>query len=117
MVSKIKSPLNIPLITSLVPLRLCQCLCLELVPELCPLLIEDVTHHELTVRVAAAEALSSALSQYKDQSSSVLSQLTELYQHKLYVSKSRVTEFACSPRQVRRFPPTNRRFQMIRECV
>ncbi|XP_062854960.1 stalled ribosome sensor GCN1 [Trichomycterus rosablanca] len=64
--------------------KLWQSLCLELVPELCPLLIKDVTHHEETVRVAAAEALSSAVSQYKDQSTSVLSQLTELYQQKLY---------------------------------
>lgn len=66
--------------------RLWQTLCLELVPELCPLLIKDVTHHEETVRAAAAEALSSAVSQYQEESATVLSQLTELYQQKLYVS-------------------------------
>lgn len=66
--------------------RLWQTLFLELVPELCPLLIKDVTHHEETVRAAAAEALSSAVSQYPEESASVLSQLTELYQQKLYVS-------------------------------
>lgn len=68
--------------------RLWQTLRLELVPELCPLLIKDVTHHEETVRVAVAEALSSAVSQYKEESATVLSQLTELYQQKLYVSLS-----------------------------
>lgn len=68
--------------------RLWQTLCLELVPEICPLLIKDVTHHEETVRVAAAEALSSAMSQYQEESASVLSQLTEIYQQKLYVSLS-----------------------------
>lgn len=66
--------------------RLWQTLCLELVPELCPLLIKDVTHHEETVRAATAEALSSAVSQYQEESATVLSQLIELYQQKLYVS-------------------------------
>ncbi|KAK3540518.1 hypothetical protein QTP70_032734, partial [Hemibagrus guttatus] len=64
--------------------KLWQTLCLELVPELCPLLISDVTYHEETVRVAAAEALSCAVSQYQEESAVVLSQLTELYQQKLY---------------------------------
>ncbi|XP_033829216.1 eIF-2-alpha kinase activator GCN1 [Periophthalmus magnuspinnatus] len=64
--------------------KLWESLGLELVPELCALLIGDVTHHEEVVRLAAAEALSSAISQYKDQSATVLSQLTELYQQKLY---------------------------------
>uniref|UniRef100_A0AAQ4QL94 GCN1 activator of EIF2AK4 n=1 Tax=Gasterosteus aculeatus aculeatus TaxID=481459 RepID=A0AAQ4QL94_GASAC len=57
---------------------------LELVPELCSLLIGDITHHEEAVRSAAAEALSSAVSQYRDQSATVLGQLTELYHQKLY---------------------------------
>ncbi|XP_030646777.1 eIF-2-alpha kinase activator GCN1 [Chanos chanos] len=64
--------------------KLSQALCLELVPELCPLLIADVTHHEEVVRTAGAEALSSAVSQYRDQAPSVLAQLTELYHQKLY---------------------------------
>ncbi|KAL2092754.1 hypothetical protein ACEWY4_012552 [Coilia grayii] len=64
--------------------KLWECLCLELVPELCSLLIDDVTHHEEAVRSAGAEALSSAVSQYCDQSAAVLGQLTELYQQKLY---------------------------------
>lgn len=54
--------------------------------DLCPLLIEDVIHHEEVVRSAGAEALSSAVSQYQDQSITVLSRLTELYHQKLYVS-------------------------------
>uniref|UniRef100_A0A8B9GTZ7 GCN1 activator of EIF2AK4 n=1 Tax=Astyanax mexicanus TaxID=7994 RepID=A0A8B9GTZ7_ASTMX len=64
--------------------KLWQTLCAELVPELCPLLIGDVTHYEETVRAAGAEALSVAVSQFQDQSAAVLSQLTELYQLKLY---------------------------------
>uniref|UniRef100_A0A8C5HZY1 TOG domain-containing protein n=1 Tax=Gouania willdenowi TaxID=441366 RepID=A0A8C5HZY1_GOUWI len=64
--------------------RLWESLCLELVPELCALLIGDVTHHEEAIRSAAAEALSSAVSQYKDQSATVLGQLTEIYHQKLY---------------------------------
>ncbi|XP_061622693.1 stalled ribosome sensor GCN1 isoform X2 [Phyllopteryx taeniolatus] len=64
--------------------KLWQSLDLELVPELCSLLIGDITHHEEAVRSAAAEALSSAVSQYRDQSAPVLAQLTELYHQKLY---------------------------------
>uniref|UniRef100_A0A3P8W649 GCN1 activator of EIF2AK4 n=1 Tax=Cynoglossus semilaevis TaxID=244447 RepID=A0A3P8W649_CYNSE len=65
-------------------LKLWESLGLELVPELCSLLIGDVTHHEDAVRSAAADALSSAVSEYTDQSATVLEQLTELYQKKLY---------------------------------
>uniref|UniRef100_A0A672L752 GCN1 activator of EIF2AK4 n=1 Tax=Sinocyclocheilus grahami TaxID=75366 RepID=A0A672L752_SINGR len=54
--------------------KLCQALCLDLVPELCSLLIEDVIHHEEAVRSAGAEALSSAVSQYREQSATVLTQ-------------------------------------------
>uniref|UniRef100_A0A8D3D3V7 GCN1 activator of EIF2AK4 n=1 Tax=Scophthalmus maximus TaxID=52904 RepID=A0A8D3D3V7_SCOMX len=64
--------------------KLWESLGLELVPELCPLLIGDVTHHEEAVRTAVAEALSRAVSEYRDQSATVLGQLTELYQKKLY---------------------------------
>ncbi|XP_069380401.1 stalled ribosome sensor GCN1 [Paralichthys olivaceus] len=64
--------------------RLLESLALELAPELCSLLIGDVTHHEEAVRSAAADALSSAVSEYRDQSATVLGQLTELYQKKLY---------------------------------
>lgn len=66
-------------------LRLWESLGLELVPEICSLLIGDVTHHEEAIRSAAADALSSAVSQYRDQSATVLCQLTELYHQKLYV--------------------------------
>lgn len=65
--------------------RLWESLGLELVPELCTLLIGDVTHHEEAVRSAAAEALSKAVCDYRDQSAAVLGQLTELYHEKLYV--------------------------------
>lgn len=71
-------------------LRLWQALFLDLVPELCSLLIEDVIHHEEAVRSAGAEALSSAVSQYREQSATVLAQLTELYHQKLYVSLAAV---------------------------
>nr|XP_055023389.1 eIF-2-alpha kinase activator GCN1 [Misgurnus anguillicaudatus] len=64
--------------------KLWQALCLELVSDLCPMLIEDVIHHEEVVRSAGAEALSSAVSQYQDQSATVLSQLIELYHQKLF---------------------------------
>uniref|UniRef100_A0A4W4EKN6 TOG domain-containing protein n=1 Tax=Electrophorus electricus TaxID=8005 RepID=A0A4W4EKN6_ELEEL len=55
-----------------------------LVPELCVLLIGDVTHHEESVRAAVAEALASAVGRYPQQSPDVLARLTELYQQKLY---------------------------------
>ncbi|XP_005746121.1 translational activator GCN1 [Pundamilia nyererei] len=64
--------------------KLWESLGLELVPEICSLLIGDVTHHEEAIRSAAADALSSAVSQYRDQSATVLCQLTELYHQKLY---------------------------------
>ncbi|KAJ3604484.1 hypothetical protein NHX12_029224 [Muraenolepis orangiensis] len=64
--------------------KLWDSLGLELVPELCSLLISDVTHHEEAVRTAGADALSSAVSQYKDQSGPVLGKLTEIYHKKLY---------------------------------
>lgn len=81
----------LPHVEMLIPalfLRLWESLGLELVPELCTLLIGDITHHEEAIRSAAAEALSSAVSQYRDQSAAVLGQLTELYHQKLYVSVS-----------------------------
>ncbi|XP_056628816.1 eIF-2-alpha kinase activator GCN1 isoform X1 [Triplophysa dalaica] len=64
--------------------KIWETLCLELVSDLCPLLIEDVIHHVEDVRSAGAEALSIAISQYKDQSTTVLSRLTELYHQKLF---------------------------------
>ncbi|XP_062310264.1 stalled ribosome sensor GCN1 [Osmerus eperlanus] len=64
--------------------KLWEALCLELVPELCALLIGDVTHHEEAVRSAGAEALSKAVSEYRGQSPTVLARLTELYHQKLY---------------------------------
>lgn len=65
--------------------RLWESLGLELVPELCSLLIGDVTHHEEAIRSAGAEALSTAVSHYREQSATVLGQLTQLYHQKLYV--------------------------------
>ncbi|KAG7281813.1 hypothetical protein CRUP_037094 [Coryphaenoides rupestris] len=64
--------------------KLWDSLGLELVPELCSLLIGDVTYHEEAVRTASADALSSAVCQYKGQSGPVLGKLTELYHKKLY---------------------------------
>ncbi|KAJ4944183.1 hypothetical protein JOQ06_012728, partial [Pogonophryne albipinna] len=64
--------------------KLWESLGLELVPDLCSLLIVDVTHHEEAVRSAAAEALSSAVSTYRDQAPAVLGLLTQLYHEKLY---------------------------------
>lgn len=79
--------------TLVVLFRLWESLDLELVPELCSLLIGDITHHEEAIRSAAAEALSSAVSQYRDQSATVLGQLTELYHQKLYVRLSAAPVF------------------------
>lgn len=76
-------------------LRLWESLGLELVPELCSLLIGDVTHYEEAVRAASAEALSSAVSQYRDRSAVVLGQLTELYHQKLYVRKEMRVSSGC----------------------
>lgn len=75
-------------------LRLWESLDLELVPDLCPLLIGDVTHHQEAIRSAGAEALSSAVSQYRDQSAPVLGQLTELYHQKLYVRRPSIARAA-----------------------
>lgn len=75
-------------------LRLWESLDLELVPDLCPLLIGDVTHHQEAIRSAGAEALSSAVSQYQDQSAPVLGQLTELYHQKLYVRRRSIARAA-----------------------
>uniref|UniRef100_A0A1A7WWE1 GCN1 general control of amino-acid synthesis 1-like 1 n=1 Tax=Iconisemion striatum TaxID=60296 RepID=A0A1A7WWE1_9TELE len=64
--------------------KLWESLDLELVSDLCSMLIGDITHHEEAIRSAAADALSSAVSQYREQSASVLGQLTDLYHQKLY---------------------------------
>ncbi|CAH2295310.1 eIF-2-alpha kinase activator GCN1 [Pelobates cultripes] len=57
---------------------------LELQPELCSLLIDDVIYHEEAVRQAGAEALSHAVEEYCDQATEVMKKLIELYHEKLY---------------------------------
>nr|XP_033809981.1 eIF-2-alpha kinase activator GCN1 isoform X2 [Geotrypetes seraphini] len=64
--------------------RLWESMALELQPELCSMLLKDITYHEEAVRQAAAKALSSAVMQYRDQAADIMSRLTETYQEKLY---------------------------------
>lgn len=60
---------------------------MELDPNLCMLLLVDLTHHEEVVRVGAAKGLADALEQFPDYLPAILSQLLEIYQDKLYVSR------------------------------
>ncbi|XP_053325705.1 eIF-2-alpha kinase activator GCN1 [Spea bombifrons] len=57
---------------------------LELQPELCSLLIDDVIHHEEAVRQAGAEALSHAVAEYRGQATEVMKKLVNIYHEKLY---------------------------------
>lgn len=59
---------------------------LDLQPDLCSLLIDDVIYHEAAVRQAGAEALSQAVARYQRQAAEVMGRLMEIYQDKLYVS-------------------------------
>lgn len=59
---------------------------LDLQPDLCSLLIDDVIYHEAAVRQAGAEALSQAVARYQRQAAEVMGRLMEIYQEKLYVS-------------------------------
>lgn len=59
---------------------------LDLQPDLCSLLIDDVIYHEAAVRQAGAEALSHAVARYQRQAAEVMGRLMEIYQEKLYVS-------------------------------
>lgn len=60
---------------------------LDLQPDLCSLLIDDVIYHEAAVRQAGAEALSQAVARYQRQAAEVMGRLMEIYQEKLYVSR------------------------------
>lgn len=62
---------------------------LDLQPDLCSLLIDDVIYHEAAVRQAGAEALSHAVARYQRQAAEVMGRLMEIYQEKLYVSSPR----------------------------
>ncbi|XP_075070961.1 stalled ribosome sensor GCN1 [Mixophyes fleayi] len=64
--------------------RFWESLGLELQPDLCSLLIKDVIYHEEAVRHAGAEALSHAVSEYRNQATEVMKKLVELYHEKLY---------------------------------
>ncbi|XP_023576671.1 eIF-2-alpha kinase activator GCN1 isoform X2 [Octodon degus] len=57
---------------------------LDLQPDLCSLLIDDVIYHEAAVRQAGAEALSQAVAQYHRHAAEVMGRLMEIYQEKLY---------------------------------
>nr|XP_045222590.1 eIF-2-alpha kinase activator GCN1 isoform X3 [Macaca fascicularis] len=57
---------------------------LDLQPDLCSLLIDDVIYHEAAVRQAGAEALSQAVARYQRQAAEVMGRLMEIYQEKLY---------------------------------
>ncbi|XP_053558036.1 eIF-2-alpha kinase activator GCN1 [Bombina bombina] len=64
--------------------RFWEAMGLELQPDLCSLLINDVIYHEEAVRQAGAEALSHAVAEYCDQATPVMNKLIELYHEKLY---------------------------------
>ncbi|KAM8961528.1 stalled ribosome sensor GCN1 isoform 1-T1 [Pelodytes ibericus] len=57
---------------------------LELQPELCSLLIDDVIYHEEAVRQAGAEALSHAVEKYRGQATEVMKKLIDIYHEKLF---------------------------------
>ena len=58
---------------------------LDLIGDLCTMLLEDIVHDEEVVRSSAAEALAAALKQHKDFVPGVLHKLLEIYEEKLYV--------------------------------
>ncbi|CAH1802155.1 unnamed protein product [Owenia fusiformis] len=58
---------------------------LELSPELCSLLIEDVSHNEKVVREAAAQAMAQVAKEYSEQIQTILQLLMVKYQDKLYM--------------------------------
>ncbi|XP_036209317.1 eIF-2-alpha kinase activator GCN1 isoform X3 [Myotis myotis] len=64
--------------------RLWATMGLDLQPDLCSLLIDDVIYHEAAVRQAGAEALSQAVARYQRQAAEVMGRLMEIYQEKLY---------------------------------
>ncbi|XP_026540403.1 eIF-2-alpha kinase activator GCN1 [Notechis scutatus] len=64
--------------------RLWVSMALELQPDICSILIQDVIHHEQAVRQAGAEALSKGVEQYRSQTKDVMAKLMEIYQEKLY---------------------------------
>uniref|UniRef100_A0A2R8ZUA1 Stalled ribosome sensor GCN1 n=1 Tax=Pan paniscus TaxID=9597 RepID=A0A2R8ZUA1_PANPA len=64
--------------------RLWSMMGLDLQPDLCSLLIDDVIYHEAAVRQAGAEALSQAVARYQRQAAEVMGRLMEIYQEKLY---------------------------------
>uniref|UniRef100_G1SPJ5 Stalled ribosome sensor GCN1 n=2 Tax=Oryctolagus cuniculus TaxID=9986 RepID=G1SPJ5_RABIT len=66
--------------------RLWSTMGLDLQPDLCSLLIDDVIYHEAAVRQAGADALSQAVAHYQRQAAEVMGRLMEIYQEKLYVS-------------------------------
>lgn len=70
----------------LVCYRLWSIMGLDLQPDLCSLLIDDVIYHEAAVRQAGAEALSQAVARYQRQAAEVMDKLMDIYQEKLYVS-------------------------------
>uniref|UniRef100_A0A8C5P6E8 GCN1 activator of EIF2AK4 n=1 Tax=Leptobrachium leishanense TaxID=445787 RepID=A0A8C5P6E8_9ANUR len=61
-----------------------ESMALELQPELCSLLIDDVIYHEEAVRQAGAEALSHAVEEYRDQATDIMNKLIAIYHEKLY---------------------------------
>ncbi|XP_006865512.1 PREDICTED: translational activator GCN1 [Chrysochloris asiatica] len=64
--------------------RLWSSMELDLQPDLCSLLIDDVIYYEAAVRQAGAEALAQAVARYQWQAAEVMGRLMEIYQEKLY---------------------------------
>ena len=58
---------------------------MEIVGDICPMLVEDVAHHEEDIRTAASESLAHALQLNNEYVSVVIKQLLQLYREKYYV--------------------------------
>ncbi|XP_074643687.1 stalled ribosome sensor GCN1-like [Tubulanus polymorphus] len=57
---------------------------LDLLPEMCCGLVDDLVYHEEVIRKAASEALALCLEEFSDQTSNVLEIIMEKYEKKLY---------------------------------
>ena len=58
----------------------------DVAAKLCSLMIADVIHDEAVVRESTAEALAACLATHGNRIDTVLQQLIEVYEEKLYVS-------------------------------
>ena len=52
------------------------------------MIVKDTVHNEAVIRQAVASGLAAAVAEHTDQVSIIMDQLLELYQDKLYVSRT-----------------------------